>query len=130
MPSGFGELVVATSRYQAADLIRRSGRAPVGITVGRPKFRLGCELAGTVRMLAPVGLLQVDDEAEFTRLYRERLDRVGVQKIAARLEELAAAAGAQGVVLLCFESAGEFCHRRVFAGWWRAQTGTSVSELA
>jgi len=34
--------------------------------------------------------------------------------------------------LLCYESLGKpgvFCHRQIFAEWWREQTGEVVSEL-
>lgn len=72
---------LATSRYASGDLIVASGLAPVGITVGQPKFVLDYRLVGNVRMLAPYGLLSITDEDEFTRRYRDRLDGHGADKI-------------------------------------------------
>ena len=54
---------LATSRYQASELILVSGLVPVGISVGRPKFPLGYTPV-YMRELAPVGLLAIDDGVE------------------------------------------------------------------
>jgi len=125
------ELLLATSRYQARDLILASGLAPVRTTVGRPRFRLGYELAGFASELAPYGAFGVDDPVEFERRYVDRLERAGVASIGATLQAIAHRAGSPGCVLLCFEDvlAGESCHRRVFAAWWEAKTGQPVLEL-
>lgn len=120
---------LATSRYADRDLILASGLAPVGITVGEPRFSLDYELADNVRMLAPFGLLGIDDETEFTRRYRERLDLYGAEKILRVLAAVARREHREGVVLLCFEPAGVFCHRRVLADWIEQQTGQHVPEL-
>jgi hypothetical protein len=58
--------------------------------------------------------------------------RDGVEKIRAALEDVARGVGAAGVVLLCFEDLedeGQWCHRTIFAAWWREQTGEDVVEL-
>lgn len=123
---------IATSRYLNRQAIEESGLAPVATSVGRPRFRLGYELAASVGMLAPHGLRHVDDEGEFTPRYRERLDRFGVEAIRQTLAAIADGAGAPGVVLLCFEDVareGVWCHRRVFAAYWRERTGQEVREL-
>jgi hypothetical protein len=129
-------LVLATSRYQAADLIERSVLLPVGITVGSARW-LRYELAANVGMLAPFGehdgvpLRKIGDDAVFEQAYRARLERFGVDAIGAVLAALVAAYDAPGAVLLCFENvhAGESCHRRMFATWWEKQTGVAVPEL-
>lgn len=123
---------IATSRYRARELIVASGLAPVRTTVGNPRFALGYELAGACGMIAPYGLLKVTDREEFTRRYRERLERSGWRKIGNALTAIAREQGAPGVVLLCFEDVtkpGEWCHRRIFAEWWQEQTGQVVLEL-
>jgi hypothetical protein len=124
---------VATSRYQSADLIVASGLAPVGTTVGRPRFKLGYELAGYCGKIAPYGLFGKGlSPAEFDVGYRARLEKFGVDEITATLDELRAKHGSsKGVVLLCYEDvhAGEHCHRRTFADWWLEQTGQHVEEL-
>ena len=123
-------MLIATSRYQARELIVASSLAPVRITVGYPRFRLGYELAGSYAGLAPHGLLGKGlNEADFTRLYRLRLDEIGPETIQDELCRLAG--GRPGVVVLCFEDviAGEGCHRRDFATWWEERTGNEVAEL-
>lgn len=123
-------IAIATSRYQERDLILESGLAPVRTTVGRPRFQLGYELAGSCSMLAPHGLFgkKLTDE-EFANRYRARLEGFGVDAIREKLVELAG--DRPGVVLLCFENvhARELCHRTTFAAWWREQTGEDVFEL-
>lgn len=123
-------MLIATSRYHARDLILASGLAPVRVTVGAPKFPLGFDLAGASSMLAPHGAFGRDlDDQEFAAVYRQRLDRFGVDAIRSQLQTLAG--DAPGVVLLCFEDvhAGQSCHRRVFARWWEERTGEEVPEL-
>jgi hypothetical protein len=120
---------LATSRYAAGDLILASGLAPVATSVGLPKFATGYRIADHAKLLAPFGLLGIDDEDEFTRRYRERLDRYGAEKILRVLAAIARRENCGGVVLLCFEPAGVFCHRRVLADWIEQKTGQRVSEL-
>lgn len=117
---------IYTSRYQARDKVIASGCTPVGVTVGVPRFSLPYRYH-MVKELAPTGLTRVDDENEFTRLYTKRLDAIGVDKIRERLVQ----AGHGGpVVLLCFEDTDkDFCHRTVFARWWKQKTGEDVREL-
>jgi len=125
-------MTLATSRYAAREKVVASGLAPVRTTTGAPRFRLGYELAGNVGMLAPYGLRSIEGRAEFEAAYRARLDGFGVEEIRAALEEVARAAGTEGVVLLCFEDLDDptqSCHRTIFAAWWREQTGEKVVEL-
>src|SRR5438128_8794191 len=93
--------VIATSRYRNAAAIAESGLLPLGITVGAARW-LPYELAGNIGMLAPYGLRELKGKA-FERAYRERLEHFGPTAIATVLEAFAAAHGAEGVVLLCFE---------------------------
>jgi hypothetical protein len=122
-------LQLATSRYHADELIRESGLLPIGITVGAARG-LRYELAGNVGMLAPHGLRELEG-TRFDAAYRERLDRFGPGAVAGVLNAYLAAHRAPGAVLLCFENvlAGETCHRRTFAAWWKEQTGVAVPEL-
>jgi hypothetical protein len=125
-------MTLATSRYAAREKVLASGLAPVRTTVGAPRFALGYKLAGNVSMIAPSGLRSIEDRAEFEAVYRARLDGFGVDKIRAALEDVARAAGAAGVVLLCFEDLDDparWCHRTIFAAWWLEQTGEEVAEL-
>lgn len=120
---------IATSRYQAHDLIVASGLAPVATTVGTPKFPMRYDLAGACALIAPLGVFgrALSDE-EFEAGYRARLDRFDVDEIRAELVKLAGAR--PGCVLLCFcDLAKSRCHRRMFARWWKKRTGEEVAEL-
>jgi hypothetical protein len=130
--AGKPRITIRTSRYFGSQqLIEASGLVPVGHTVGAPRF--GAPQAGNVGMLAPHGLIGKElSDKQFRKLYRERLDQFGVEKIEAVLAAIARAYDKPGVVLLCFENVliGESCHRRIFADWWEQQTGDPVPELA
>jgi hypothetical protein len=121
-----------TSRYQNQQIIAASGLVAIGITVGRPRFRLDYQLAGIIRELAPSGdLFAIDERAVFAPIYEARLERLGVTGIRSLVRSLSGGAAA---VLLCFEDVTShegsvWCHRQVFAAWWERQTGEIVLEL-
>jgi hypothetical protein len=75
---------LATSRYQAKDLIVANGLTAVGITISPPKFPLDYECVYMTR-LAPWGLREINDNDDFTRRYRERLDAIGIDQCAETL---------------------------------------------
>ena len=117
-----------TSYYAAGERIRRSGLFAVGTSVGKPPWTLPYRHV-FLDSAAPYGLLQVPDQATFERRYLERLDAIGADHFRDEFTRIAAEHDADGLVLLCFEKAGEPCHRRLFAGWWERQTGEQVPEL-
>ena len=57
-----------------------------------------------------------------------RLNRLGIDLYLERFAEISAEHDGRGLVLLCFESAGAFCHRRVPARWLEEQTGQEGSR--
>lgn len=119
---------IYTSRYGNKELAKREDLAKVGITVGTPRFKLAYPVS-YVRMLAPAGLREIHDRAEFEPRYFAQLDALGVDAIRGRLAEVA---GGRDVVLLCFEDLaqpGKWCHRRVFADYWFEKTGEAIAEL-
>lgn len=119
---------LATARYAT---FKSSWGVPVQASVGGPKFPIDYELREEVRELMPRGLLSVSDPAEFTRRYRERLDRLDLDVLHAQFHAISGRHGGKRIVLLCFEDvrAGELCHRRVFADFWIERTGQDVPEL-
>jgi hypothetical protein len=120
---------LATSSYSSRDLIIASGLMPVGISIGEPKFPLAYECV-YMRRLAPWGLREIVDNDEFAERYRARLEGLGIVAVAKRFAEISAEHSDRGLLLLCFEAPGSFCHRRVLAEWWEEQTGEHVPELA
>lgn len=123
---------LATSRYAARDLILQSGRVPVGMTVGNPRWPLGYVLAGNLRALAPTRSMFGLPKEIFEQTYRARLDDLGVEAIRTLLQRCCDEAGNDRLCLLCFENLdepGKSCHRRMFAHWWQGRTSESVPEL-
>lgn len=124
-------MLLATSRFHAADLIKQSGLVAIAVVQKPPSWPLTFPLAGNVHELAPPYSIWHLPPEPFTRAYRHQLQKLGVDRITGLLSPLIDAAGLPGAVLLCFEDVtkGELCHRRVFADWWEDKTGIEVSEL-
>lgn len=123
-------LTMFTNRYQA---FQPSQGVPVRITLGAPRFKLPYPLTRAVRELAPRREYFSKSRGEFSAAYRADLDHVGVVRIAERLRGIAKAEGDHRLVLLCFEDLSKptlWCHRRIFASWWKDATGDEVRELS
>ena len=103
---------------------------PVQTSVGRPWFRLDYELHEQVRELMPRGLLKLEGDV-FRKAYIAQLDKLDLDALRAQFEAIQKRHDGKRPVLLCFEDvhAGEFCHRRVFADWWKERTGRLVREV-
>ena len=124
---------LATSRYQAADLIKTSGRAAVGITLWYPRWKLRYPLVANLRQLAPTReIIQVGDASIFEEMYRQRLDDLGIGGVHELLAMCVQRANNERLALVCYEDLtkpGLRCHRRMFAAWYQEHTGESVPEL-
>lgn len=121
-----------TSRYANKQLAQRPDLVKVGITVGKPRWPLGYPVEYLDR-LAPWGLLQVFDKAEFTARYHAQLDRAGVDRVLRDLQRISDAHDGQDLVLLCYEDVrkpDEWCHRQVLAEWLLERAGLAVAELS
>ncbi|MDH6624342.1 hypothetical protein M2271_002144 [Streptomyces sp. LBL] len=123
-------LTLFTSRFQA---FQPPQGVPVRITLGGVRFKLPYSLTHSVRELAPRRDYLSVPEPDFTTAYRADLDRLGPERIAARLRQIAEAENDHRLVLLCFEDLSaprQWCHRRIFAAWWKEATGDAVRELS
>ncbi|MDF0591721.1 DUF488 family protein, N3 subclade [Candidatus Methanocrinis natronophilus] len=104
----------------------RSGADPRAVAISRtqPKGwtgRIYGPLAPSWRLLQAAKRGEID-EAEYSRRYREEvLSRLDPAAVYADLGEDA--------VLLCWERAGAFCHRRLVAEWLEEELGVSVPEM-
>ncbi|WP_382465809.1 hypothetical protein ACFIN9_26400 [Streptomyces noursei] len=119
-----------TNRYQA---FQSAQGVPVRITLGAPRFKLPYPLACAVRELAPRREYFSLPLPEFTAAYRADLDQLGAMWIARRLRQVADEHADHRLVLLCFEDLADpqqWCHRRIFASWWKDTTGDAVRELS
>ncbi|MGW2320085.1 hypothetical protein [Streptomyces sp. NPDC001680] len=122
-------LTLFTNRYQQ---FQPAQGVPVRITLGAPRFKLPYSLTHAVRELAPRREYFTRPLLEFTAAYRADLDQLGPARIAERLREIVNAEQDHRLVLLCFEDLADpklWCHRRVFAAWWKDVTGDEVREL-
>lgn len=122
--------MIYTSRYANPELT--SGRyTVVRISVGQPRW-VKYHVAGWLKELTPFGLLGMSNMYGYEIKYREMLDAHGVDLIDARLREFETAS--RPVVLCCYEDirrGGEYwCHRTMFADWWKEKTGEVIEELS
>lgn len=126
-----------TSYWRNPDLARLDV-VPVGMSRGAPRGTMAKRLPYRYKRLldlAPpkdlfgrwiAGTIGPD---EYTRVYRGCLDSLGPEEVLAQLENKSAGNGGKPLVLLCWCSPGEFCHRRVWADWYLEKTGREIPEL-
>jgi hypothetical protein len=126
-----------TSYWRNPDLARLDV-IPVGISRGAPRGTMAKRLPYRYKRLldlAPprdlfgrwiAGTIGPD---EYTRVYRGCLDSLGPEEVRTQLDNKSADNGDKPLVLLCWCSPGEFCHRRVWADWYLDKTGREIPEL-
>lgn len=126
-------LKLYTSRYGNRQIASTSLVA-VRTSLGIPKWPLGFTIQGYCQEITPDGyMLKLENYATYKMAYVKKLEAKGVAQIRRTLEKIAADAKGDALVLLCYENIskpGEWCHRRMFAEWWEAQTGEVVAELS
>lgn len=116
-----------TSRWADRDLAHLACQ-PVGISRGVPRFKTGYRYK-MARELAPNDTAWNAPAWEgFAAAYRQQLEEIGLEAIVGRLERISEEAGGQPLVLLCFESSPDDCHRGLLTAWLREQ-GITVREL-
>jgi hypothetical protein len=65
------------------------------------------------------------DEDEYTKEFYEQV----LKPLSARdMYEFLTKTYGDDVILLCYEKPGEFCHRRIVAGWFEEALGVDVPE--
>lgn len=106
----------------------------VGISLGKPRFKLGYRIENQCYSLAPKGYMLRMDLESFKSAYFKKLEDIGTERIIGmvRLFENTATQKGRELVLLCFEDVripSDWCHRTVFAEWWEKQTGECIKEL-
>ncbi|MDF0593744.1 DUF488 family protein [Methanotrichaceae archaeon M04Ac] len=104
----------------------RSGADPRAVAISRaqPKGWTGRvyePLAPSWRLLAEALSGEIDEDEYIQRYRAEVLSKLDPREVYADLGEDA--------VLLCWEMAGAFCHRRLVAEWLEEELGVSVPEV-
>lgn len=104
----------------------RNGSNPnaYGISASVPKWYTGARL----RWLAPswdiifaVQKGHISDEEYGDRYLKELTKKYTAEMVIAGIPD--------GAILLCYESPGDFCHRRVLAEWVEKETGIVIPEV-
>lgn len=126
-----------TSYWQNYDLDGLN-MVPVGISRGVPRGKKAKQLPYRYKRLPALfpssdllkrWIAREISPDEYTAVYRGYLDSLGLEEVTAQLKKKGAENGGKPLVLLCFCVPGEFCHRRVWAGWYLEKTGQEVPEL-
>jgi uncharacterized protein YeaO (DUF488 family) len=74
---------------------------------------------------------KVINNAQYTAEYMTKLN-ANKEQILAEMKQIIANANLakeDRVILLCWEGKSKFCHRHLFADWYKQQTGTEITEL-
>ena len=124
---------VYTSRFLAKDVLASGMVVPVRVSMYPPQPLLGelpYELKHTVRDLIPERTMH-GEWRKFSPLFWEKLEHLGVEKIASQLAAIGARYDGKPLALLCFEDLlkGQRCHRVIISAWWRERSGQEVCEL-
>lgn len=100
-----------------------SGKNPLSVAISNGTR--GYNHVRKYKALAPPwSLVKCFDPVEFNLEYMKQLRQLDPRKV---VEEILA--GHEDAIMLCWEAPGEFCHRRVVAGWLENELGILVPEL-
>lgn len=121
---------IYTGYYANIRKYLQGGCALVGISIGTPKWLGDASIITFLRKLAPAPyMLGIEDVAEYTRQFRERvLGRLDYGSTITDIERVALMAGKRKAVLLCFEKPPKFCHRSLVAEWINSHGERYVRE--
>jgi hypothetical protein len=117
---------IFTSYYANREL--RTGKYTlVGISIGKNRW---AKVDAYLTNIAPTwDMVKLTDQGVYRKTYIERLEMVGVDAIRRSLEDIVSD---KPLVLLCYENLqkpDKWCHRTIFAEWWKEETGEVIEEL-
>ena len=117
--------MITTSYYAQEKKIKNPVR------ISQRKYRWGTKSREYMKLAPPMYLVNHWKKGSITvEQYTEEYYRVVLSKLNPQevLDEIIRIFG-DDATLLCFEKAGEFCHRRLVAEWIEKGTGVEVPEL-
>lgn len=117
-----------TSRWSNRELARLPV-VPVGISRGTPRWPLPYSYRKAPILAPSRETFAIEDKGRFAAAYRRQLEEIGLRSIMDDLGRLSREAGGLPLVLLCFEPAGQFCHRHVLRDFL-TKYGVEIRELA
>jgi hypothetical protein len=99
----------------------------IGISIGKNRW---VKVDAYLTNIAPTwNMVKMTDPIEYRKLYFKKLDAVGVNNIREAFESIQSD---KPLVLLCYENLQKpekWCHRTMFAEWWKEKTGEVIEEL-
>ncbi|MDD3907441.1 MAG: hypothetical protein PHF34_04425 [Bacteroidales bacterium] len=117
---------IFTSYYGNLKKLRENNIIPVGISRGIPKWFYGNNL----QYLAPTyAVLSLKTIEEYAPAYIKLLERFDIDRFRDDLRIISNNEGGKDIALLCYEKPGEFCHRRLFAEWFKEKVGYDIKEF-
>ena len=132
MPNRKMKMQIFTSRY-SNNSIAQMDVIPVGISLYPPRWKTPYKVQGYIKELAPTRDMFGLPFEEYKPKYLAILESLGVEKITQLIQaSVPAHSETNKVVLLCFEDLrkqDKWCHRRLFAEWWREKTGETICEM-
>ena len=120
--------MIFTSYFSLTKKLEQNGYTTISISRFPPKFYDGKKafgLAPSESILNRYKTNQINED-EYTKEYIEYLE--------SRREELVPYLtklynSDKKYVFLCYEKAGDFCHRRILADWFKEKTGFECTEI-
>jgi len=108
--------------YTSYYAIASSHKKAVSIAAKAPKWYTGKEYTKLAPRYAVLKSYKEDpDKAAYTKNFNKYLSTFFIEKVLAEL--------GNGSILLCYEKAGDFCHRHIVAKWIEKKSGIVVVEL-
>jgi hypothetical protein len=107
--------------------LKKITSVPIGISSRMPEWYKGeiyTTLAPPTELVLAYKSGRIDSK-KYTAIFNsDVLGELDASAIVAELQSLG-----ESVTLLCYEKAGEFCHRRLVATWLESELGIKVPEL-
>lgn len=107
------------------------GYLPISIAQFSPKWYLGYKefiLAPSKQLLSNYKSGFITEE-RFKEEYTKYLDTIPFESLFGVWRDLVKRDGLKGVVLMCYEKYGDFCHRHILAEYIKNKFGIDVVEL-
>ena len=120
--------MIYTGYYAMLKKYKEDGLYPIAISGKRPDFyteAFWTDFAPRYDMFLEWKSGKIDD-MQYTERYRKWLDSLDKQEIRDIINELEGE-GKQ-IIFLCYEKAGDFCHRHILADWLEENMGYIVEE--
>lgn len=113
---------IATGNFANVKKYINQGFTPISIARFNRYFN-GSKL---MELAPPAEMIHQPEEIYTPNFKKEVLGKLDANEIYANLEKLSLG---KDVVILCYEKAGDFCHRRLVADWLTENLGIEIIEL-